>query len=118
MLPMKNYFKNQRTSFVLLLAGVSIVLSLTNCALLEPCGNSKEDYLDKFEVLIADAKDRAESKSSTWSDLDKRYSLLYESCYEQWEQELSLGEKSKVAGWIIKFQYYRHGKKIMDDILE
>jgi hypothetical protein len=111
---MNSFVFNLRLLFIL----VVITLAFTNCALIDPCGTSKSEFLDKFEELLDHSKQRAESKSVSWDDLDKRYETLYEECFSQWEPELNLKEKAKVASWVVQFQYYRHGKKMIDDLLE
>ena len=92
-----------------------LLLLMSSCAHFVPCGFDKDQYLDNFKAFMREAEDmKTDAKEAAWSAMDERFETLSEDCYEQWEDELSLIQKTKVAGWILKYQYIRLGKPLID----
>lgn len=92
-----------------------LLLFMTSCAQFAPCGFDKDQYIDNFKSFIREAEDtRTDEREAVWTAMDDRFTKLSEECYEQWEDELSLGQKAKIAGWVLKYQYIRVGKPIID----
>jgi len=88
-----------------------LTVLLSGCAEIAPCGFDKEQYLDNFKRFIDKAEEMdTKAGESAWSSMDERFEKLSEECMEQWEDEMSIGEKAKVAGWILRYNYIRMGK--------
>ena len=86
-------------------AVLTAALLLTGCQG-DPCGNSKETYLQNFETLMTEVKDRdLPLNDPAWDRYDERFRALVEECYDQHEAELSGGEKRRF--WLRALGYYR-----------
>lgn len=102
---MRNYF------FLLLFATVI----WGGCAEIMPCGMDKAQYMDNFKGFMDSANEMGTDASERdWQGMDERFTELSESCYNEWESELTFGDKAKVAGWVLKYQYLRYGKPILE----
>jgi hypothetical protein len=92
---------------------------LSGCGYLSPCGNDKKEYVDRFRSFIKEAKEmKSDASESIWERMDERFEQLSETCYEQWEDELSIKDKATIATWIMQYQYYRVGRPIIEEIIE
>jgi len=102
---MRNYF------FLLLFAA----MAWGGCSEIMPCGFDKAQYMDNFKSFMDSANDMdANASESSWKSMDARFEELSESCFNEWENELSFGDKAKVAGWVLKYQYIRYGKPLLE----
>jgi hypothetical protein len=85
-------------------------ITLSACALINPCGSTKEDYISAWEQLLEDAKKEGKKEKPEWTGLDARYEQLYEKCRIEWEDELSVSETVKIGTIIAQYQ----GQKLMN----
>jgi hypothetical protein len=97
---------------------ILIVLFGSSCGMLDPCGSDKTDYLKKMEQLVDSAKKESDKASPDFASLDERFIQLSEACFDQWEADMDLGEKTRVAQWIIEYNYQKLAGKKLKDILE
>jgi hypothetical protein len=102
--------------YLLLLFTVLFITS--SCEQMQSCGSTKEAYLQKLEDLVDRAKSEAESKNPAWESLDRQYEFLYENCADEWDAELSIADKAKVAGMVLQYQYYRVGSKKLNELFQ
>jgi hypothetical protein len=89
-----------------------------SCGMLDPCGSDKADYLKKMEELVDSARKESDKASPDFTSLDERFTQLSETCFDQWEADMDLGEKARVAQWIIEYNYHKLAGKKLKDILE
>jgi hypothetical protein len=69
---------------------------------------SKDQYFDQYEQFMEEVKKthRIIDKDE-WAAYDKQHKLFYEQYYEQYEDEMSIGEKLKVKQYQISYGAYR-----------
>jgi hypothetical protein len=98
-------------------AAFFFMILLGSCAQINPCGFDKDQYMDNFQAFMEKAGDLdpKKTKESTWSQMDDQFEKFSETCFNEWEKELSFGQKAKVATWILKYQYIRHGKPLLEN---
>lgn len=90
-----------------------VTLLLSGCAEIAPCGFDKDQYLDNFKSFMEKAEQMdLKSEEAAWKKMDERFETLTEECMDEWEADMSLGEKAKVAGWVLKYNYIRYGKPL------
>ena len=97
---------------------IIFVLLGTSCGMLDPCGSDKADYLNKMERLVDSARKESDKGSPDFTSLDERFTQLSETCFDQWEADMDLAEKARVAQWIIEYNYHKLAGKKLKDILE
>ncbi|MGB0862878.1 MAG: hypothetical protein ACPG19_02480 [Saprospiraceae bacterium] len=100
--------------FILTILALSIfVTSCENMA----CGYSKDSFLSNFDKLVTKAKESDRKISdNAWERDDKIFEQMVISCYEQYETELSLGEKRDF--WVGSIQYliHRYGWGLLEEL--
>ncbi len=96
-----------------------IVLFISSsCEQMQSCGSTKEAYLQKLEALVDRAKSEAEAKTPSWESLDRQYEFLYENCADEWDTELDIADKAKVASMVLQYQYHRVGSKKLNELFQ
>jgi len=86
-----------------------IALALQSCSL-DPCGDSKDDFLANYNGLLEKVKTENLSFSDGgWTDYDDQFQIMIESCYENYEAELSAKELSNFWTNAIEYYYKRYG---------
>ncbi len=110
---MKNTFLALSLSKRLLLPVFSLVLLLTSSACSGPaCGRDKEAFIEKTDRLVEQAgKLDFPIDDKRWEKYDTEFENLIENCYDEWKDELTIGEHTHVATQIITYAYRRGGGK-------
>lgn len=73
------------------------------------CGPiSKEGYLERYaEFMNQVAAESSEYTESDWAECDNEFKKLSEELYAKFKPELTNSEKMKLAGYELKYAYYR-----------
>ncbi len=75
-----------------------------------PCGRSKEAYLKKVDALVEQAgKLELPLDDEAWKKYDEQFDELVNTCYETWEEELTVKEKQHLLAQIATYGYRRAG---------
>ncbi len=73
--------------------------------------SNKTQYIRKYERFVDQVKkDHSEYSKKEWRWADKRYKKFSKDWYKLYEDELTTGEKLKVAALSVRYQSYK-GKK-------
>ncbi len=110
---MKNTFTTLHLPSPLLFTVFSLVLLLTGSACSGPaCGRDKEAFIEKIDHLVEQAgKFDWPTDDKRWEKYDSQFENLIENCYDEWDEELTIGEHTHVATQIITYAYRRGGGK-------
>ncbi len=72
-----------------------IALNFASCST-DPCGNDKDDFLAKFDVLIDKIeKIDYDTKDSKWEGYNTDFKKMIEECYKVHEDDLSSREEKR-----------------------
>ncbi len=95
---------------------LSISLVLVSCSL-SPCGFSKDQFVEKHNDLVKEAKKNKKSwTDSDWKSRDDHMKQMVEECYENYENEMSSNEVAKFWARTATYYFNRHGKGFLGAI--
>jgi len=95
----------------LLFVAIGLII-FSSCDTILPCGNSKEDFLEKYETFVEQVEEEnLATNSDEWEQHDREFKQMVEKCYEMYD--LSLTEE--VEFWANAMVYYsnRYGSEAM-----
>ncbi|MDX1407139.1 MAG: DUF6565 domain-containing protein [Saprospiraceae bacterium] len=92
----------------------SLLLSLSVVAFAacqsNPCGLSKNKFLDNYEKFVDDVADlELSSDAKAWKKYDDRFEQFTDECYPRFEDKLSNREKRAFAGHTVEYMVNRYG---------
>lgn len=85
--------------------------------MLDPCGNSKDGFLKKYEGFIEKVNQKNLAASDDqWEKYDEQFRVFVEECYEIHETEMTSKEKRQF--WVKSARYYykRFGKGVANEL--
>lgn len=97
------------TNFLFVAIGL-IVLSA--CNTISPCGNSKEDFLEKYETFVTQvSEENLGTNANEWEQHDREFKQMVEKCHEIYE----LTATEEIEFWANTMIYYsnRYGAEVM-----
>jgi len=96
---------------------VLYLVSNLSCDVLNPCGASKDAFLENYNTLVTEASESGKDYSDDqWKAKDGRFNKMVEECYNRWEEDLSFREQRKFWGSALKYYYKRHGNNLADEL--
>lgn len=69
---------------------------------------SKENYMEQYADFMTEVSEKASSYTEKeWTKCDEKYKRFSEDLYEKFKSEMTMSEKLMLAGYEVKYQYYR-----------
>ena len=94
-----------------------ILVNFTACDTINPCGNSKADFLTNYKKLIEEVKEtNPAGDSEQWKNYDYRFKQLVEECYPTYQEELSIGEKVEFIAMSSQYYIERYEENVTKNI--
>lgn len=97
---------------------IAVVIVASSCS--EP--SSKEAYLEKFESFVENVgEDYRNYSKKDWKYSEERFQKFSKEWHDKFKDDLTLKEKIKVAGLIVKYKSFNKGRKLedfYDDVLK
>ncbi|MEL6924464.1 MAG: hypothetical protein AAFO94_10490 [Bacteroidota bacterium] len=99
--------------------GLYLMMLLSSCDMLLPCGTSKDAFLENYNQLTDQASENGDDfTEAQWEASDERFRKMVEECYDQWEEEMSFREQRKFWGRSLKYYFQRHGNRVANELMD
>lgn len=96
-----------------------ILLGLSMFALAACSPMSKEMYMKRYTDFVEEISAKASSYAADdWDKCDKKYNKYSDVWYKKFQTELTASDKLLLAGYKVKYQYYRNICKISDSAMD
>ncbi|MCB0704794.1 MAG: hypothetical protein KDC34_05765 [Saprospiraceae bacterium] len=92
-------------------------IAVSSCSV-NQCGGNKDRFLSNFNELVNEITDaNLPYSDKNWDKYDKRFRVLVEDCYPEYEDDLSRRERRKFWGQFVKYYYKRYGAGVAREML-
>ncbi len=109
-----NFDTSSMKNLIFLIAISSILFS--SCSL-SPCGFSKDQFVQKHQDLVNEAKKNKKRWTDIdWESRDENMKKMVEDCYENYEEEMSGKEIGKFWAGTTAYYFNRHGKNFIREL--
>ena len=91
-------------------------LLIMSCQI-NPCGLSKDKFLDNYEDFIDEVTDLdLEYKAKAWDRYDDKFEQFTDHCYPKFEDDLNSRQERQFASNTVRFLFARHGKSFFKEL--
>ena len=98
------------------LLAIAAVYCLSGC-MTNPCGSTKEGFIENYDGLVQTIKDADLSYSDQqWKEYDATFKKYVEECYEEHENDMTIGEKRDFWIKAIRYYYKRYGAGLTNEL--
>lgn len=97
-----------------------LFLSIALAVLMTACAPStKQDYMVEFGQFIETISEKSsEYDADDWASADADFEKMSGEWYDEFEAEMSIGDKMQVVAWITAYNYHKGVSKTGDAIDE
>ncbi len=109
---------HQSTGFYLFASLLALLGGMQSCSL-DPCGASKDIFLERYNAFMVEVKAAELNVSDEgWQAYDEQFKTFVEVCYEGFESEMSGREKRRFWTQAMRYYYNRYGKSLGKELFE
>lgn len=95
----------------------SLVVLISSCGQLNPCGVSTKSFINNYESFVDEVAEKdLGTKAESWKAYDQRFEKFVDECYPNYEDKLSRSEKSSFASATVKYLYHRYAGSLVNDL--
>ena len=92
---------------------MNMMMLWTSCS--NPCGETKEEFLEKYYALVETAEGLNLSISDDkWEDYDRDFRKMVKECYGEYESELNIIEKTQFWWNAAAYMKARYGDQLIE----
>lgn len=86
------------------------IIAFTTCDIINPCGTSKESFLNNYNSLVQEVKEKdLKYDDRAWEHYDRQFKKMVENCYEKYQPDMTATEEVDFWSNALAYYYYRYG---------